>query len=923
MPGPRSTGVSSGSQPTPTVTTREAATPRKPMGRRRPAKDDFLSSRDDRSQESYPGPQPDQQLRQLSLSRSVIGQVIPTGYGTFDIGASLGDGIVYDDTTAAFQFPLLLGEYTNNGIYINGEDIDDLDWVTNYEFKSGSTSQTVSTIMSALIGSSYKQAFPGLCYVVVQIDRKNAKIPSGLNVTANVTRNDLPHFSGSGTDSSDKIAMAAYDILTNKQIWKLGFSNSVVNQANWSAFDTWASYVLGDSSKRFAINGPIYTRDQESALRDLLWHGMAEPARDFDTGEIFIIAKRPQTETGDTIEADEWIGEPEVSQIPPDSVPNLTYAWYTNSDESGSRDHAISEADDATAEGVIDANFEFPMCTVYSQAKRSADHKRLTMSLESFTWSGYIRRGLSNTMMGDVIEITTPDLEIENQKVRVKQLDVIDDNTYYGVFEEYDINAQSDSVETGDTPVSRGSGWGTENPDTPSAAVQNFEYGGSWYEHCLMSWYGIDSEADKITSPNWTYSAMGGAWDGTESSMAPNGTPAGTLTSDTFTVNSDYVLVTCLVRLYGNTTNRTWTLELHDSVGLIDDIVLNDDDTEYDRVVFIAPAGTGNHFLRFAVTSGTHNPPCGIYVRRVFVIDLDYGQPLSLTEHWSWTPHVDESDTVESYQFGFERYDENGIFSFTSFKEVPAGGPSNIRATIFDGGLARWEVGYYKEKYQSSMRTLGLNGIQEPFPTPTQNVVKNDYVLPVRELSSVDNTNEAAGAALVKDSLNDGEEWVAQGSLKVVATPTVDDVPKMNSSGQLLASGVQYDDIMTLSTNQNISGYKTFLTGRLIIKGRQIFEGFSTLTISAGGVISPVYRIHYVRSIDANPDDVDTISVVGTTVGDVRIFMLDYTSAQVTFKDGTGNLHLGSDRVLDNQYDIIELLCLGSQWILRNYWNNA
>lgn len=93
------------------------------------------------------------------------------------------------------------------------------------------------------------------------------------------------------------------------------------------------------------------------------------------------------------------------------------------------------------------------------------------------------------------------------------------------------------------------------------------------------------------------------------------------------------------------------------------------------------------------------------------------------------------------------------------------------------------------------------------------------------------------------------------------------------------------------------------------------------LTI-ASGAITVTHSLHFVDTQGgASSDDLDTIN--GGASGDILILRLVTQTRVVTVKDGTGNIRLEGDRVLNTGDDVLVLLRGASTWLEISFANNS
>jgi len=111
----------------------------------------------------------------------------------------------------------------------------------------------------------------------------------------------------------------------------------------------------------------------------------------------------------------------------------------------------------------------------------------------------------------------------------------------------------------------------------------------------------------------------------------------------------------------------------------------------------------------------------------------------------------------------------------------------------------------------------------------------------------------------------------------------------------------------------------------LVVKGNEAANmdtafhrnfGAYELTISGGVVTAPrAGWFNIDTESDAATDDLDTITATYLTPGDILYFNPANSGRDVTFKDGTGNLHLGGDISFATSTDTITLMWVGTVFV--------
>jgi hypothetical protein len=99
-------------------------------------------------------------------------------------------------------------------------------------------------------------------------------------------------------------------------------------------------------------------------------------------------------------------------------------------------------------------------------------------------------------------------------------------------------------------------------------------------------------------------------------------------------------------------------------------------------------------------------------------------------------------------------------------------------------------------------------------------------------------------------------------------------------------------------------------TGKSILAGPNFFGGHQPTGIVSGS-ITPLYTVVTAAAESGTADDLTTI--VNANVYENRLLVLRPASGHtITVKNGTGNIHCGADITLNNQYDCLLLLDMGS-----------
>ena len=209
--------------------------------------------------------------RRVTISSTVLGSVIPIVYGTVKVPATYA---WYYDTAPTLNlgnfyvaFAACEGEVgAVSTIYINDQDVSSLGWITNYGSKNGTASQTAPSLWG-----SNPDAYPGLCFPYVNIDKSSSEIPGNL-VCAIITtgRKIYPFRAGGANSVSSNPIEQLYDLWTSEEALDLSATKlDVGTAASWDTLANWCDQLMADGTKRWTTNIALETRDGWTAIDEL------------------------------------------------------------------------------------------------------------------------------------------------------------------------------------------------------------------------------------------------------------------------------------------------------------------------------------------------------------------------------------------------------------------------------------------------------------------------------------------------------------------------------------------------------------------------------------------------------------------------------------------------------------------------------
>ena len=231
--------------------------------------------------------------RRITISSTALGSVIPFAYGTVKIPATFA--WYYDTaphyTTGNFYvaFAACEGEVgAVSTIYINDQDVSGLGWITNYGSKTGTASQSAPSLWG-----SNPDAYPGLCFPYIKIDKTSAEIPGNLVCAILTTgRKIYPFRTGGANAVSSNPVVQMYDQWTSEEALDLDAAVlDVGTGATWNARADWCDQLMADGTARWATNIIIETRDGWAALDELAKHAWLE--FESHTGTMRLLANKP------------------------------------------------------------------------------------------------------------------------------------------------------------------------------------------------------------------------------------------------------------------------------------------------------------------------------------------------------------------------------------------------------------------------------------------------------------------------------------------------------------------------------------------------------------------------------------------------------------------------------------------------------
>lgn len=219
--------------------------------------------------------------RDLSLSSTVLDQVVPVVYGSH---IATGRVAAYEYTAASRTLKLgivfSLGEQdTISNVRINGELTSDATWATASTHVGDGTT-ALSSILTGMTNWTTDDTtlWKTLCHVALSIDCRSGEAPANLTVTAELGGRVITDFRDSSTDAYTNPVLVAYDVMTSDD-WR-GLAASRVDAGatgTWADVANWCDETMSDASARYSFNGVIAEREPDAAMAMVLGHCLAFP----------------------------------------------------------------------------------------------------------------------------------------------------------------------------------------------------------------------------------------------------------------------------------------------------------------------------------------------------------------------------------------------------------------------------------------------------------------------------------------------------------------------------------------------------------------------------------------------------------------------------------------------------------------------
>lgn len=456
------------------------------------------------------------------FSNSVLDRPIPFVYGSKTVV-----GYIAHRHYTASTYTLKLGivfafgeQGAISNLQVNGQTTGNVAGLTSSATHVGDGSTTLSTILtgSANWDSSKNSWWQSLAHAALQFDVRLAQTLT-FQVTADLTGRKVQPIGGGTAAVSSNPARIAQDTIISDE-WR-GLATSKIHTASWSAFESWCDEVMGDASKRYALNGEITERDPEKALRSILRHAHAYAYIDDDgkfrvwadmrppaiTGEWSATASTSVTEdssagaattelaVGDVIYLGDGTTRRVVTAIPDDDTITVasavtvsgvsvrrTAGYITAADWASYPSAAESDAfgmpdtvrvrfpsEDALGMYELEATYgtgtdkiaevTLGLCTDAGTAKRHALTLLKILNLEVYSWRGTVMPDVGARLEpGDVVFISTDVLSETPARV-IPPVKQNADGTFEIRLREYDPNAYDQTTATTDTIPSTDAAW--------------------------------------------------------------------------------------------------------------------------------------------------------------------------------------------------------------------------------------------------------------------------------------------------------------------------------------------------------------------------------------------------------------------------------------------------------------------------------
>lgn len=347
--------------------------------------------------------------RQLSVSASVIGSVIPVVYGSRMVAGAWGHAVEYNswggsgtnDLLVTFVFARkTVSSLTTSMIYLNDIVSTSVAWIYDLTCYTGTTSQTKP--FSLLLDGGY----PGFVYFrgVVYNFANAPDLPAAINARAQIGGTVCQDFRDETTGASSNPVIQAYDVITDGEPW-LSLA-AYVDATSWETVADNCDAVMGDSTPRYSTNLVVAERNPWAVIAQLLYHCRAH-AYWWD-GKIRLW-QEADAASSLTVRAGDWVRQPGFRVDPPrNERPDAIIVHGSYGDSFEPLDWPVERAEGLSAITGKRMEVQLPGFTDVSPMERWARQELATQDQCGLVWDGgELGKLAANLAPGDVVTAAT------------------------------------------------------------------------------------------------------------------------------------------------------------------------------------------------------------------------------------------------------------------------------------------------------------------------------------------------------------------------------------------------------------------------------------------------------------------------------------------------------------------------------------
>jgi len=390
--------------------------------------------------------------RAFGGSATVLGAVVPVVLGTRKVTGLEGLTFLYLGVPPTLYLAVWLCHEECAAIVgwtINGYAPASFGPLVSSATHLGAVAQAADLLLSGGI-TGHVEAWPGICYIALQLDTTNDSMPPSVQIVAEVQGVALiqPIGGGVGRYSANPIEQVCH-ILTAGEPWLDSFAWANIDAVSAAACVSWCDAVMTDATARFASHVVVVERDPWVTIASIL-AGCRCHVTEY-RNKLYFWHEGSVADSGVTITADDWVHPPSWRPIPVRTRASALRVRFWL-DDGFSQGH-VDVGDDVSSSRRVEVNLAG--CTNISQARRWGEMELARAEACNGYWEGRCDRAVADLLPGDRLQMV-PAPKLSKVSVRLRRIVDHRDGTYTVRLEPYvDLDDEAEMTDEETTPPPR------------------------------------------------------------------------------------------------------------------------------------------------------------------------------------------------------------------------------------------------------------------------------------------------------------------------------------------------------------------------------------------------------------------------------------------------------------------------------------